>query len=209
MHCVPHGRRRRRGSRTPVVECGRPSSQHRFPAPSPQSGSRLGEWAGPGTPVVELSGDSGLEVEIEAPETVLSSLDTGRQVQVELPLRGLETTGVITSRSRATSGTARLFPVVVALESHPAIVPGATVEVLLEVDTEAALQVPLAAVLNPGSTRPGVFRVRDGRAELVPVDVRRLDGDQVTVVADLERGEQIVVAGHTTLVDGDHVEVQP
>lgn len=167
-----------------------------------------GEWAGPGTPVVEISGDSGLEVEIETPETALSSLEVGHEVRVELPFAGVSARGTITSRSRATSGSARLFPVVIALYDDPALVAGATVEVVLEIAQESALQVPLAAVLNPGSSRPSVYRVCDGRAELVSVDVRRLDGDRVSVLADLEPGERIVVAGHTALADGDVVEVQ-
>ncbi len=167
-----------------------------------------GEWAGKGRTVVELAGENSLEVEVEAPETVFARLAKGLDVVVTLPLRGVTTTGRISSRARAAGGPGRLFPIVISLARHPDLVPGTTVEVLLELEEEESLSLPLEAVLNPGSSRPSVFRVQDGRASQVSVELGRLKGRRVAVVADLEAGDLVVVAGHTALADGDPVEVR-
>ena len=65
----------------------------------------------------------------------------------------------------------------------------------------------LAVVLNPGATRPTLFRIRDGRAEQVPVKLGRLRHDLIVVHAQLAAGGLVVVSGHTCLADSDLVEV--
>ncbi len=167
-----------------------------------------GEWAGSGKTVVELAGENNLEVEVEVPETVFARLAEDQEVVVELSLRGAVTTGRVSSQARAAGGPGRLFPIVISLEPHPALVPGTTVEVLLEIEEEESLSLPLEAILNPGSSRPSVFRVEDGRAEQVFVKLGRLAGSRIAVVADLDVGDTVVVAGHTALADGDFVEVR-
>jgi RND family efflux transporter MFP subunit len=167
-----------------------------------------GEWANPGASVVVISGGSDLEVELQVPQSIITLLNTDISVIAELPFADATTTGRVSSGARAAAGPGSLFPVVVDLRPHPALVPGTAVEVLLEVAQSDALAVPLDAVLNPGSSTPSVFCVRDGRAEHVPVEVGRLDGDRALVVANLEIGEQVVVSGHTALADGDPVEVR-
>jgi len=167
-----------------------------------------GEWAGKGQTVVELAGENNLEVEVEAPETVFARLAEDQEVIVELSLRGAETIGRVSSQARAAGGPGRLFPIIISLEPHPDLVPGTTVEVLLEVEERESLSLPLEAILNPGSSRPSVFRVRNGRADQVFVELGRLDGGHIAVVADLTVGDAVVVAGHTALADGDLVEVR-
>ncbi len=167
-----------------------------------------GEWAGSGKTVVELAGEDDLEVEVEAPETVFARLVPNQEVVVELSLRGAVTTGRVSSQARAAGGPGRLFPIIISLEPHPDLVPGTTVEVLLEVEEKESLSLALEAILNPGSSRPSVFRVEDGRAEQVFVELGRLAGSRIAVVADLDVGDTVVVAGHTALADGDLVEVR-
>jgi membrane fusion protein (multidrug efflux system) len=69
------------------------------------------------------------------------------------------------------------------------------------------LAVPVAAVVDPGGGRPAVFRVVDGRAERVEVRPGPVVGDRLVVQGKLGPGDVVVVSGHTTLADGDPVEV--
>jgi len=166
-----------------------------------------GEWASPGMPVIELSGGGDLEVLVEVPEAVAIRVHSGQSVAVDLPASGKQTTGRVDKLSMAAIGAGSLFPLVVKLAAHPDLLPGSTVEVQLEVHQERALGLPLDAVLNPGSSTPSVFLVADGRAEQVFLDLGRLDGGLITVEGSLAAGDQVVVAGNTSLVDGDLVEV--
>jgi RND family efflux transporter MFP subunit len=147
-----------------------------------------GEWIGPGQPVVELSGRDDLEVLVEAPETLLTRLSVGQRVTVNLPLAGLEVAGRISGITAATSGPGRLFPVEVMLEPDDRLVPGLAAEALLPIDSTVALTVPIGAVVNPGSSHPTVFRIRDGHATRVTVELGQVVGDRVAVSGDLDAG---------------------
>ncbi len=189
-----------------------------------------GEFVRPGMPVVVLSGEDRLEVEIEVPESARARLRAGAEVSVSLPLVGKGSfSGVIDSIGRATVGRGRLFPVIVAIDpdtgpnpgtaTDPAadsvignhasvpIVPGLTAEVTIDTGVVNTTAVPIAAVVDPGGQRPYVYRVAAGRAEQVLVDVDVLLNDAVSVRGELVPGDLIVVEGHSSLITGERVEV--
>lgn len=168
-----------------------------------------GEWASPGKTVVELSGSGRTEVKIELPETIRARVEVGTGVNVDLPMSKRRVTGRIVSLSDAAAGSGSLFPAIVALESGDGIVAGLAAEVVLPLGTEKTLTVPLAAVLDSGSSRPSVFVVRDGIAARVSIHPGQLIGDRLTIdAAGIAAGEQVAILGHTALVDGDKVEVR-
>jgi multidrug efflux system membrane fusion protein len=166
-----------------------------------------GEMAQPGAPVVEISGDGAIELRVEVPESVAPGLREGQPASVELPFARRNASGRIRSVARAAVGPGRLFPVIVTLDPAPALVAGMAAELVLETAAAQALAVPLRAVVNPGSSQPAVFVIRDGRARRVPIELGDLSGDRVTVNGELSLGEQVVVAGNTQIADGDPVEV--
>jgi RND family efflux transporter MFP subunit len=168
-----------------------------------------GEYVAAGAPVVEIAGEGAVEVEVRVPESLLDHLADGDGAVVFLPFADRTVNGRLKSVGRAASGAGSLFPIVVALPSDPALVPGATVEVEVQRRPRSRLTVPLVAVLDPGGARPYLFSVRDSRAEPVAVEVIGLDGDRVAVRGDLAAGTPVVVAGHIGLIAGDRVEVVP
>jgi RND family efflux transporter MFP subunit len=166
-----------------------------------------GEWASPGSAVIELSGSGNIEVAVEVPEAVRARLGEGETVAIELPFSGRRVEGRVTSVATAASGPGHLFPVEVTLEPGSGVLAGSTAEVILTTTTEPQITVPLEAVVNPGATRPAVFRVVDGTAHQVFVELGDVLGDRVAVRGELAAGDQVVVSGHTSLADGDQVEV--
>lgn len=165
-----------------------------------------GEWVSPGSPVVEIAGDGAVEVLVEAPESVYRRLAVGDAVRVELPFLGSFGAGTIAQVASA-AGPGRLFPVEVTLDPDPRLAPGLTADVVFGFETGPETSVPLRAVVNPGSTQPLVFRIADGVAAAVPVELGRVRGDRVAVIADLGSDDLVAVSGHTALRDGDPVEV--
>ena len=191
-----------------------------------------GEYLSAGDRVVELSGDGRPEIEIRVPESFLAELAAGDTVDVELHFSarasgaaaGRALTGTVRSVGGAAGGRGRLFPVLVDLPADAGVAPGQAAEVLVRRSSGAGLSVPLTAILNPGGSRPVVFRVDpagggdgdDGemRAVEVPVVVEELAGERVAVSAagtatasgpGLAAGDRVVVAGHLGLIDGDPV----
>lgn len=167
-----------------------------------------GEWASPGAPVVEISGRGPVEIRLEVPETLRARIVLGSSVRVELPMSRESATGRVASVSDA-AGSSGLFPVLVRLENASAVVPGLAAEVVVPLSTAKVLTVPLAAVLDSGSSRPSVFLVKDGTARRVPIRPGRVLGDRLALDADtLAAGDTVAVLGHTALADGDRVEVR-
>jgi RND family efflux transporter MFP subunit len=168
-----------------------------------------GEWATAGQPVVEISGDGPVELEIDVPERFIEHLSTGQKVEVTLPFaadRRLQ--GQIVAVTRAALSSGRLFPVVVALPQTAPVIPGMTAEITLNVSLGAALSVPIDAIVNPGSSTPSIFVVAGEKARRVSVTLGPFSEDQVLVTGDVAAGDRVVVAGHTMLTDGARVVVK-
>lgn len=167
-----------------------------------------GEWVAPGGPVVDLAGEGAVEVVVEAPESVWAHIAADQPATVTLPLIDREVSGTITRVASVSAGSGHLFPVEITLAEKPGVVAGLAAEVALPLASSDELTVPLKAVLNPGSSTPSVFRIVDGHAEQVPVEVGRMIGDRITVEARLAIDDLVAVAGHTALADNDRVEVE-
>jgi RND family efflux transporter MFP subunit len=168
-----------------------------------------GEFVGAGTPIAELSGDGTIELKVEVSESVVGSIKPGQPADVVLPLAdGAHVAGRIVSVAHAAVGPGRLFPVLVALGPNPMLRAGLTAELLVTQGIDGALAVPLSAILDPGASDPALFVLTGDRVARRSVRVADLADGRVVVSGDLKAGEQVVVAGHTRLVDGDRVEVQ-
>lgn len=172
-----------------------------------------GEYASPGRPVVDLSGDGDLELEVEVPETVAPKIGRGDEVDVAIPLLGRTVKARIESVGRTAAGPGRLFPVVARLPEAAGVVVGATAELALALEADDALAVPVEAVVNPGGHRPALFRVTESdagtRVEKVYLEIGSLLGELVTVRAEtLGVGDRVVVGGQRGLLDGEAVDVE-
>ena len=172
-----------------------------------------GERLAAGQRVLALSGSDAIEVMVSVPESVIGSVDVGTPVRVIIPIaEKQQIEGVVSRRGQAARGSGRLFPVTIAIPPSlqgTRLLPGMSAEVYFPVALNGELVVPLAAVVNPGASGTRVVRVREGRAERVPVVPLRLAGPSVVVRGDLKLGDLVVVAGGQSLVDGEFVEVIP
>ena len=167
-----------------------------------------GDFVQPGQPVLVLSGTGALEVEVKLPEGLSAGLAAGMPARVRALASGAEVDATIRELGVARDG--RLAPAILEIDPVAAQwLPGLSVQVSLALAAEPALSVPLSAVVDPGTGRTRVYRVRDGRAVLTPVQVGRPLGARVEVRGDLAAGDQVVVAGHQQLLDGDLLRVLP
>lgn len=173
-------------------------------------GLQPGETAAAGRLIVVLSAEDQLEVEVHVPESVRAGLSPEAKVQVNLPMADMPALGgQIMQLGRAASGPGSLFPVIVGLDG-PAegVVPGFTAEVVLPVRRAGGLLVAVPAVADPGGHAPFVYRVKDGRAERVPVKVLGLLEGEVLVQSGLRLGDEVITQGHASLLPGEAVQVQ-
>jgi multidrug efflux pump subunit AcrA (membrane-fusion protein) len=148
-----------------------------------------------------------VEIMLEVPESAWSRLDVGREVEVSLPFLAVSATGQITRLAGVAGGPGGLFPVEITIRDRGDIVSGLAAEVVLPLESRPQLTVPMASILNPGSSRPAVFRITGGRAQRIEVEIGEVIGERIAVTGALEAGDSVAVSGHTALADNEPVEV--
>jgi multidrug efflux pump subunit AcrA (membrane-fusion protein) len=81
-----------------------------------------------------------------------------------------------------------------------------TAELIIDLSTQGVLTVPLAAVVNPGASRPYLFVFTDGSVSKRQVTLGGIIGDRIIVSGDIAADDRVVISGQSQLTDGDHVE---
>ncbi|MCK0163199.1 efflux RND transporter periplasmic adaptor subunit [Marinobacter sp. S6332] len=167
------------------------------------------EFVAAGQPVMRLSSPEGKEVEVRVPAYLLAHVSLDQ----ELPVWSVQNrsaapvTGSVVEIAQAGAIRGELHPVLVSLPINT-LDTGEPVEVGITPIRESAITVPLLSVVRSADGMM-VFRVRDGVARRVPIEVERVVGERVVVrTGELEPGDQVVYAGMTRLADGDAVEVR-
>lgn len=179
-----------------------------FPATVTEVFLEPGEFAAPGSPVVVLSGDGPVEIEVEVPEYLVSMLAVGQPVKVHFPMSARkQVKGTIAYLGRTALGKGRLFPVQVTLESQSDIAAGMTAEVIFAAKSPSVLCVPLCSIVNPGGQTPEVFKIENGAVHKIPVDIGQILGDRVAIKGNVQPGDLVVSGGHLALLDGDRITV--
>lgn len=166
-----------------------------------------GEWAVPGQPAIELTGDGDIELLVQVPETMIDRVSKGQAVQVQLPFADNRLVpGRISSIAKAALTAGRLFPLKVALADAPGLVAGLTAQVILDLSTQGVLTVPLAAVVNPGASQPYLFLYDGGKVNRRTISIGSIIGDRIVVSGNLSEGDRVAISGQGQLTDGQRVE---
>ena len=168
-----------------------------------------GEFVPAGQPVVALSGEQSLEVEIGVPENLLGEVAVGDSATLTLPFfDDREVRGTVSQLARAAQGAGQLFAAVITLDAGSDLRAGLSVNWRVESEPSDSLMVPASAVASPGGTdTPRVYRVRDGIATAVPVEPGEIVGENVLVTGDLAVGDAVVTVGLNNLSSGRRVRV--
>jgi multidrug efflux system membrane fusion protein len=167
-----------------------------------------GDFVRAGQPVLSLADERTVECEVQVPPHVAAGLAVDRAATIVLSGDGRSIEARIAEVGLAEPGAP--VPVVVVPTGEPAgIAPGAPAYVRLKVARDPRPEVPLDAVIDPGTGYGRVFRVVDGQARRVPVLVGRLSAGWVEVDGELAAGDRVVVAGQANLLDGEPVRTLP
>lgn len=174
-----------------------------------------GTFLAPGSIVCRIVGGSGTYFEGEVPETMISQIEAGKGVRVQLDaLPGRSFYGTVAAVSPAGDEVGRLFKVRVQLGAGiEGVKPGMFARG--EVDLRAipnATMVPANAVLE-SEGQSYVFvaesdsKTKKTKAKKVVVKTGLRKGDLMQVVG-LTPGQSVIVQGQTQLAEGTEVKVQ-
>ncbi|NBB99839.1 MAG: efflux RND transporter periplasmic adaptor subunit [Bacteroidetes bacterium] len=171
--------------------------------------AEVGQRVGAGEEVAKLLDDSRMKVRVDVLESDLVRMTQGGTVRARLPAledRTVEgTIHAINPRVDPATGTGRVTAAIPNPDGR--LVGGLFAYVELETERlPDRLVVPADAVLVRQG-RDLVFRVADGRAEWVYVEVGARSGDHVEITDGLRPGDRVAVAGHFALAHDAPVEV--
>lgn len=166
-----------------------------------------GQFVSPGQTIVSISAPERLEVALDLSARQARSLAVGDPASVRRLAGGPRLSGEIREIGLPAPGRAATAVIELAGTAWPEWSPGEAVHVELTWTGGAQLTVPLDALIDTGDGLPHVFRIRDGRAEVLSVIPGELDGARVRIDGELEPGDEVVVAGHGQLLDGEPVRV--
>ena len=161
----------------------------------------VGEWVAKGGWVAVIADDSEIEVEVEVPMEILENLEKGRTVRIRIGSR--EYKGTFFSYIARGDVVTRTFTARFSLKNPDSIVEGLEALISLPKGGETTgMLVPRDAVVDKyGKTM--IYRVVDGNAVEVPVQVGGYVGLQAVVTSDdLVPGQKIVVKGSRRVEDG-------
>lgn len=167
-----------------------------------------GDWIDSGDEVASFDDRSVILVEFDLPEAYLARVDPGMAVTARTPaVPGQGFAGqvaAIDSRVDAVSRTARIR--VAVPNPDDLLRPGASFTIRLELRGQFFPVVPeLAVQFSRGSLF--VWRISDGAAERVEVDLVRRRAGEVLVDGPLAEGDRVVVEGTQRLSPGEAVNV--
>jgi RND family efflux transporter MFP subunit len=164
-----------------------------------------GDFAAPGTQLLELEARDRMRAELDVPDT-LPSLPFGAEVPVIGG--GSAITGRISEASSAANPTTRTRRVIVDLPSGSPVHSGEFVRALWPTEKSGMLFAPADAV-RPFGQIERVFVVDEGRAAMRFVKTGRRENDRVQILSGLTSGELVIVSPPAELRDGHPVQVQP
>jgi membrane fusion protein (multidrug efflux system) len=171
----------------------------------------LGDYIQPGQPLVNLEAIKQLKVEFSIPEKYLAEVKTGQKVALQsdaYPQRSFSAQ-VYAIDPQVNEQSRSLMVRGLLDNAEHQLLPGQFVKVQLRVATRTdALFIPEQALIPQPKTKL-VFKVVDGKAQMVPVETgTRLKG-WVEITSGLQAGDMVVTGGHQKIGPGSPVHALP
>jgi HlyD family secretion protein len=169
-----------------------------------------GQRIGIGEKVLTLLDDSRMKVDVEVLESSLVHLRKGATAIVRIPaLNDLQVEGTIYAINPMVSPETGAGKVTVAIpNTQHRLITGLFAYIELETErlTDRLVLPTDAVLLRQG--RDLVFRVEEGRAQWVYVEVGNRSGDHVEIREGLTPGDTIAVAGHFALAHDARIHIE-
>lgn len=170
---------------------------------------KVGEFVRKGDKLVEILDIDRIIVKVNIPEQEILSIQVGQNVEVALYIMEKKTfLGIVKNIGLEADSSNRTFPVEILVDNkerqlRAGMLARATFTKNVDQDQ---IVIPRHTVLERDQGRV-VYVFEDGKAFRRDITIGLSQQDQVQVVQGLNKGELIVVEGHTKLTDGEEVNV--
>ena len=171
-----------------------------------------GDMANPGMPLISIETPGKFEVMAMVPETEISRIKKGSEVEVLVKSIGSKLKGKVTEVSTSAKNTGGQYLVKIALDKTEAnILSGMFVSVQFPVEKQSKKQIiliPIEATITKGQLT-GVYTVSQSETAILRwLRLGRTYGDQVEVLSGLNSDEAYIVSAESKLFNGAKIKLQ-
>lgn len=150
-----------------------------------------GAYVSPATPLITLQDVSHIKVDFPLPERYSGDVRSGQKFTFTVAGNGEVFEGKVTVVEPAIDAATRSLRVRGVCDSPKGLLPGGFAEVTLTLDGETrGFLVPSQAIV-PSQRGSGVYVIKSGKADLVPVETGIRTEDQVQVLSGLAEGDRV------------------
>ncbi|WP_081702985.1 efflux RND transporter periplasmic adaptor subunit [Desulfuromonas sp. TF] len=178
--------------------------------------TETGQWLAEGDTIVELADLGVIHVTVQVPEKHISEIGRGTPAEVTFDaLTGRTFPGEVSAVVPRADPASRTFPVEIAIDNpHGKILAGMLARVTFHLGApQTVLLIPKDALIPQPQGGGRIFKVTEGQAKQVTVDILGAYGDRYAlkgVDGNLAPGDRVVVRGNERLRSGQAVtERQP
>jgi membrane fusion protein (multidrug efflux system) len=169
----------------------------------------VGDYVKDGQDMVNLEAIDSLKVDFRVPETFLRQVQVGQSMQLTLDaIPGKSYDGKVLAINPLVDAAGRSIVIRALIRNtNAALRPGMFARVRLLTDEKADSMVVPEQALVPQGEDQFVFKVVDGRAQRVKVDIGQRREGRVEILRGLAPADLVVTAGHLKIRDGTSVRL--
>lgn len=169
-----------------------------------------GSYASAGAPMFEIANVDTLEVTTGINEQNVGKVKTGQEVLLKInSVSDQWFSGNITEISKVMNPQTKNYPITISLQNQDAkLVAGMYAEIEVKVDhADSAVVIPVQAITYKEAQPVAYIMQADGTVKEAKLTLGLNDGNYYVVTSGLQAGDQLVVKGNNSLVDGAAVTV--
>src|SRR5690606_29005244 len=161
-----------------------------------------GAYVSPATTLITLQDVSSIQVDFPVPERYAPDVKQGQKFTFTVAGMSRSFEGEVTVIEPTIDASTRSLQVRGVCAEPGGLLPGGFAEVTLMLDgMSQGLLIPSQALV-PSPRGQGVYVIKDGKADLVPVDIGVRTPDQVQILRGLDEGDVIAVTNLLRLRPG-------
>lgn len=169
-----------------------------------------GSYASASAPMFEIANVDTLEVSTGINEQNVSKIKTGQEVLLKInSVSDQWFSGNITEISKVMESTTKNYPIKISLQNQDKkLVAGMYAEINVIVDhVDNVLVIPVEAIVYKDAQPVAYVAQADGTVKEASLTLGLNDGNYYVVTKGLTAGDQVVVKGNSSLVNGEKITV--
>lgn len=174
---------------------------------------KVGDMASPGMPLIGIENQQQFEVKALVPESEISNIRKGSEVQVIVKSQGSKVSGTISEISSSSTNTGGLYSISIQLKkTEQNILSGMFVSVQIPVITKPSQQeivlVASKSLIHQGQLS-GVYTVSQNNTAILRwLRLGKAYGENIEVLSGLSINERYIVSSEGKLYNGVNVSIQ-